>query len=354
MDFIDELKQFSNRITMLKDNLKTEEATKTSLVLPFFQMLGYDVFNPFEFVPEFVADVGTKKGEKVDYAIMQNNEPIIIVEVKSCDTELNSKHTNQLFRYFSVTKAKFGVLTNGIIYRFFSDLEESNKMDDAPFLEINLSDINDNVTTELKRFKKDAFDIKGILDSASELKYTAMIKKVLAEQLQEPSDQFIKAILSKGVYTGVKTQSIIDKFRSIVKISFNEYINDIINEKFKNVMDMNTDSKVNSVSTTTTTKKQKNLEFTSEELDILDYVKSLINIDEEVIYKKTDRYISIQLGNNVRKWLCRIYIKQNEKTFVLHKYEVEDYECEYIFEEAYQLSQIKDIINKVAEICKNS
>ena len=195
MDFNEQLKQFSIRTMNLKDDLQTEEATKTSLVMPFFNLLGYDIFNPLEFVPEYVCDVGTKKGEKVDYAILQDNEPIIIVEVKPCNIELNNKHINQLYRYFSVTRARFGILTNGLTYRFYSDLDEPNKMDSAPFLEIDILNLKEKSIEELKRFKKDEFAIKEILDSASELKYRSMIKKVLAEQLNEPSDQFVRSIL---------------------------------------------------------------------------------------------------------------------------------------------------------------
>lgn len=349
MDFLEQIKQFSSRAESLRGNLKTEEATKTSLVMPFFNLLGYDIFNPLEFVPEYICDVGTKKGEKVDYAIMQNGEPTIIIEAKACDVDLNSKHINQLYRYFSVTKAKFGILTNGIVYKFYSDLEEPNKMDENPFLEVDILNLKDKTIEELKRFRKNNFAIKEILDSASELKYCSMIKKVLAEQLEEPSDQFVKAILSKGIYSGVKTQNVIDKFRAMVKFAFNEYINEIMNEKIKNALDS---SSIKTPSQANEEKKEKVIEFTSEELELLDYLKNMIN-EKELVYKKTDRYISLQLGDNIRKWICRIYIKKNsEKTFILHKYDYEDYECEYYFEEAEQLEQIKDLILRVANYCK--
>ena len=141
MDFIEKITQFSKRIERIKDNIYTEEATKTSIILPFFQLLGYDVFNPFEFVPEYIADAGTKKGEKVDYAILLDKEPLILIEAKSANTELVPKHMNQLLRYFTVTKAKFSILTNGIIYQFYSDLEEPNKMDTKPFLTFDLFNI---------------------------------------------------------------------------------------------------------------------------------------------------------------------------------------------------------------------
>lgn len=125
MSFEEKVKSFSSRIKSLKDTIQTEEATKTSLVMPFFQALGYDVFNPQEFTPEFVADVGIKKGEKVDYAIKIDDEPMILIECKSVNENLE-KHDSQLFRYFGTSTAKFAILTNGIIYRFYTDIEETN------------------------------------------------------------------------------------------------------------------------------------------------------------------------------------------------------------------------------------
>lgn len=117
MDFADQLKVLAKRVASLKEQIQTEEAAKTSFIMPFFQLLGYDVFNPLEFVPEYTADVGIKKGEKVDYAILSDGLPIILIEAKWCGEDLG-KHGGQLFRYFGTTKAKFGILTNGIEYRF--------------------------------------------------------------------------------------------------------------------------------------------------------------------------------------------------------------------------------------------
>lgn len=356
MDLNEELKQFTIKINTLKDNIVTEEATKTSLVLPFFHLLGYDIFNPLEFVPEYTTDVGTKKGEKVDYAILKDSEPMIIIEVKSCDTKLNNKHINQLLRYFSVTKAKFGILTNGIIYRFYSDLEEINKMDNVPFLEINLLDINENLIPELKRFQKEAFNLKDILCSASELKYHAMIKNVLAEQLSEPTDQFIKAILNKGVYSGVKTQAIMDKFRVLIKSSFNEYINELLRDKLKTVIDISNEdnySKSINIKEIEQPKPSEN-ELSKDELEMLNFISKFINVDEQIIYKKTDKYLAIQLGHNVRRWVCRIFLKKNQKVFLLHRFDNYDYEEEYYFEEVNQLEVIKDLISGVAQLCISS
>ena len=61
MDFKDQIKLLSERVIKLKENIQTEEATKTAFILPFLQTLGYDVFDPTEVVPEFTCDLGIKK-----------------------------------------------------------------------------------------------------------------------------------------------------------------------------------------------------------------------------------------------------------------------------------------------------
>ena len=191
MEFEEKVKEFIKKIENLKKFISTEEATKTSLIMPFFQLLGYDVFNPNEFIPEYVADVGIKKGEKVDYAINLNGIVTILIEAKSINENLQ-KHDSQLFRYFGTTSARLAILTNGINYKFFTDLEEPNKMDTTPFLEINLLGSKDNDLTELKKFCKDNFDINNIINTASNLKYASSIEKILSEEFSNPSDEFIK------------------------------------------------------------------------------------------------------------------------------------------------------------------
>jgi len=183
MEFKDELKKYTERLETIKDTLQTEEATKMSLIVPFFQLLGYDVFNPLEFCPEYTADIGIKKGEKVDYAILMDNEPVILVEAKSVNKKLD-RHSSQLFRYFVSTSAKFAVLTNGVEYKFYTDLDETNKMDKDPFLSINLLNLKDNEITQLSKFKKRNLNISEIMDSASLLKYNSLFKNYIKNQFE--------------------------------------------------------------------------------------------------------------------------------------------------------------------------
>lgn len=337
MEFTENIKKFSERVSSLKDVIKTEESTKISLVIPLFQILGYDVFNPEEFCPEYTADVGNKKGEKVDYSIIINDEPVMLIEVKAANMELTPKHINQLLRYFTVTKAKFGILTNGIIYQFFSDLEENNKMDTVPFLEINLCNMRKESIEELKRFQKEAFSMKTILDSASDLKYLSMVKNVISEQFNAPSEQFVKAIINRNIYSGTKTQAVLDKFKGIIKKAFQEYINDIIAERISTNI-VSTESIIYSIP------KEKEDVLLPEEIEILDFIKTMLPETERILYKKTSRYIYMQVGELTTKWLCRIYLRKNQHFFVLHKFENTDYECEYYFDKVKQLDLIRDII----------
>ena len=325
MDFIDQLKQFSSRIEKMKDSIRTEEATKTSMIMPFFQMLGYDVFNPLEFVPEFTADVGIKKGEKVDYAIMsEDHHPLILIEAKCHDEDLN-KHGSQLFRYFGTTSAKFGILTNGIIYRFYTDLEEQNKMDERPFLELNLLDIKDSLVPELKKFQKSAFDIDTILTTASELKYNSQIKQFLTRQLDTPTDEFVVYILN-NVYDGRKTQKVIEDFRSIVKKSLIQFVNEQVNDRLKLAIGTDEQSTLETVPQTTqgedTTVDDENPKIitTQEEIEAFFTVKAIVHDvlkGHALAYKDTESYFGILLDGNSWKWICRLKLTDKKMTLIL-------------------------------------
>lgn len=311
MDFIDQVKQFSKRVASLKDNIQTEEATKTSLIMPFFALLGYDVFNPDEFIPEYTADVGIKKGEKVDYAIMSEGEPVILIECKWVGEDLQ-KHGSQLFRYFGTTKSKFAILTNGQFYRFFTDLEEPNKMDEKPFLEINILDIKESQVAELKKFHKSNFNLEDILDAASELKYSNEFKTTLSNELQSPSDDFVRFFLS-SCYSGRLTAPVIEKFRPVIKKALNNYISELMSDKIKSAL--NTESKETlsadpNPEKDMADKNEPNIVTTPDELEAYFVIKNILKDTakmEDIVYKDNERYMSILYKGNVRNWICRLY-----------------------------------------------
>lgn len=235
MDFIDRIRELSARIPKQLEFIQTEEATKHALVMPFIAALGYDVFNPLEVTPELNADIGTKKGEKVDYAIRKDNKVILLFECKAVNSDLGQVHASQLYRYFSVTEARFSVLTNGIVYWFYTDLDAPNKMDSKPFFEFNMLDVREQDVEELKKFTKSAFDLDGILTTASELKYTREIKRILAEQLQDPTEDFVRLFVSQ-VYQGRMTQSVKEQFTEMTRRAFRQFVNDRVQERLKSAL----------------------------------------------------------------------------------------------------------------------
>lgn len=311
MDFYDQIKLFPLRIESVRESITTEESTKMSLIVPFFQLLGYDVFNPSEFSPEYTADVGIKRGEKVDYAILLDNSPIILIEAKAVNKKLD-KYNSQLFRYFSTTSAKFAILTDGIIYRFYTDADENNKMDKDPFLEINLLDLKEDDILELSRFSKDKFNADEIFDTASLLKYKTLFKNTLEKQLTNPSDDFVRFFL-KGNYSGTKTQSVIEKFRPILKKSINDYINETINSKIKRALGESLETP------TSVSEFQKNA-ASDFELEAYVLVKNILNghtKEGDITYKKTESYFVIHYQNNTRKWIVRLYMNQSQKYIMI-------------------------------------
>ncbi|MCE0450055.1 type I restriction endonuclease [Brevibacillus sp. AF8] len=323
MDNFDEkIKSLSVRISKVKDNVATEEATKTSIIMPFIQALGYDIFNPEEFVPEFTADVGIKKGEKVDYAIMKDGAPVILIEAKSVNEKLE-KHDSQLFRYFGVTKAKFAILTNGITYRFYSDLDEQNKMDSVPFFELNILEFKDHQISELSKFRRENFDIDNILNAASELKYTKEIVQFFQAQWENPSDELISLILSE-IYPSKKTKQVIDKFKPLIKRSMKQFINDAINDKLKAAL-ANTkeeESKTPAIFegqqevAACEEKVEQKPVTTEEEIEGYVTVKFLLKdtVDSSRVYYRDNlSYFNVLLDDNIRKWICRLHLNGSNK-----------------------------------------
>ncbi len=343
MDFNEQLIQFVKRVEPLKPNILTEEATKTSIIMPFFALLGYDVFNPSEFMPEYIADVGIKKGEKVDYAILQNNEPAILIETKWIGEALQ-KHDSQLFRYFGTSKAKFAILTNGQYFKFFTELEEKNKMDELPFLEINLFDLKDSQITELKKFHKSNFDVNSIFNTASELKYSNEFKTVFSTQLNDPSDEFVRFFLN-DCYEGVKTQAVIERFRPVLKKTLNNYISELMNDKIKQALEPKAEAiDVDISEELVESVRVPNIVTTEQELEAMFIIKNIVRdivAFEDITYKDTESYFGVLYKNNTRKWICRLILKENQKILIIP---IDDKQEKYILENVYDIEKYKDII----------
>jgi len=307
-----QLKSLADKINQLKNKIETEESTKHAFVLPFIHVLGYDAFNPLEVVPEFTADLGLKKGEKVDYAIFQNGEPIIIVECKSWKEKLTI-HNSQLFRYFHVTKTRFALLTNGINYQFFTDLDAPNKMDEKPFLEFDITNLKENTINEITKFHKSNFNVDNIVSNASSLKYIKEIKKQISAELENPSNDFTRFFANK-VYTGRLTEKVVDEFKDLVQKSLNQFISEKINDRLNAALTKETikqqDEEI------VTIEEENKIITTEEELDGFRIVVAILRRKlpiNRIVHRDTQSYFGILLDDNNRKPLCRLHLNGGKK-----------------------------------------
>lgn len=329
MDLKDKLDELAIRVNRMKDSINTEEATKTACVLPFLQALGYDIFNPSEVIPEFVADTPGKKGEKVDYAILKDNKLIILIECKPIGAELEIKYASQLFRYFQTTSVRFGVLTDGIRYLFYSDIKKSNVMDEIPFFEFNLLSHTgikfSKQIEELKKFTKSSFDLDTIVGSASNLKYSKALKVEIGRIFEEIPDDLIK-ILSRNIFEGRYTQQILDKFREQTKKALNEFITDRVEDRLTSALASNKkENPQESVESpeqigTENNETTSDIITTEEELESFRIVKTISSeiIDPDRIFLRDAKsYCAILFDDNNRQPIIRLYYRKTKLSLVI-------------------------------------
>ncbi|CAJ2974143.1 Uncharacterized conserved protein [Burkholderia pseudomallei] len=320
---IEKLLVLAKKVKTSAGNLQTEEATKNALVMPFLStILGYDVFDPSEVVPEFTADVGIKKGEKVDYAIIRDSKIQMLVECKRYGDALSVNHASQLYRYFSVTEARIAVLTNGSRYQFFTDLDASNKMDDKPFLDLDLENIDENIIPELQKLTKAEFDVETITNSAGELKYLQQIKKIVGQQFVEPDDEFVKLFIFR-VYDGKATQRVVEQFKKLALVAFGQFISDKVNERLKSAIEkpdqalVASDVEGPSVSKSAEVEAEPHTAVASEvEIQAYNIVRAILCQSVEakrVFYRVNNSGVPILLDDTNRKPICRLYLKKDAK-----------------------------------------
>lgn len=305
MDLATRLAELQKRTTEHREVLLTEEAAKTALVMPFIQALGYDVFNPSEVVPEFTADVGTKKGEKVDYAICDGQEVKILIECKPANAPLNINHAGQLFRYFSVTSARLAILTNGVVFQFYSDVEAPNKMDDRPFFTFSMDALKPTDVRTLEKFSKATFDIEKIVQEAGALKLQSLLRKELETEFATPSDDFIR-LMAARVHQGRMTPQIRDTIGRLLPGAISALVRDIVNERLSSALNASAVPDEASEAPQAT----EDVQTTQEELSgfhIVQAIASRVTSPRRVVMRDAKSYCAILLDDNNRKTLVRLH-----------------------------------------------
>lgn len=339
MAFSDGLASIAKKIRDMRDSVETEEATKNAFIMPFISnVLGYDVFDPSEVIPEFTADVGVKKGEKVDYAIFKDGQVQILIECKKIGDALDLRYASQLFRYFAVTSARIAILTNGQQYHVYTDGDLPNRMDEKPFLIFDLLDIDRTLVPEIQKFSKESFDIDSVVSAAEELKYIGGIRRIIAAEVKEPSEEWVRFFVNR-IYEGRTTQRILDQFRPLVAKALNQYVGDQVNSRLKTALgdDAPDPNRSTEIAPAPPPAQQPVVQAvggeqpepagvtdpgvvtTEEELEGFNIVRAIAVSEvppERIHYRDSKSYFAVLLDNNNRKPIIRLNLNGKSVKFV--------------------------------------
>lgn len=352
MELEDKINQVADKIRKLKDTIQTEEATKTAFIMPFISdVLGYDVFDPSEVVPEFTADVGTKKHEKVDYALVLDGTVQILIECKQIGSPLTLNNASQLFRYYACTEARIGILTNGQVWNFYMDVDAPNKMDSKPFLVLDLLDVDKTLLPKLEKLTKPSFDLGSIASSAEEMKYVSALKREMSAEFAEPSDDFVK-LFSRRVYDKPIRQSALDKFRPLVEKALKRYLADQVNNRLATALGAdgekpdaeNGDEAAEEQAADVDETGDDGIVTTDEEIAAYRIVKAIACSEvapDRVTMRDAKSYCAVFLDDNNRKPVLRLYFNSSQKKIavfedgsILSKEPIESLDDIYRFSDA--------------------
>lgn len=338
MSVVEKLSVLADRIPKLNlAQIETEEATKNALIMPFIQALGYDVFNPEEVVPEFTADVGLKKGEKVDYAIRVDGKVVIIIEAKKVSEDLSSDHMGQLYRYFGVMHTRIAILTNGLVYQFYSDLDDKNKMDHAPFLVLDLRDLREKDLNELTKLSRENFDLDNMLVAASDLKAMRQIRVILDRQFEDPDEDFVKYFFQAANPNSRFAKSAKEQFTRLVKESLRQRVTEQANKRLQSALTVsqadpatpvpedgssasaNGANEAVAMPTSEGEADNSNIVTTEEELDGFRIIKAIVCSEvspERIVHRDTQSYFGILFDDNNRRPICRLRFNSDTKKYI--------------------------------------
>jgi predicted type IV restriction endonuclease len=319
MELASRLIELEKRTAQHRELLLTEEAAKTALVMPFLQALGYDVFNPSEVIPEFTADVGIKRGEKVDYAICIDGQLSILIECKPSSVELDLKHASQLFRYFSTTEARVAILTNGVVYQFYSDIEQTNKMDDKPFFAFSMNALKRTDPTTIERFARAQFDIDSIVAEASRLKLQSLMRTELEKEFADPSDEFVRMMAAR-VQIGRITAAVKEQLHATLTNTIASFIRDRVNDRLTSALDVaNPAPEIIDEGASDDMSEGDGVITTEDEIGGFRIVQAIAArhvAPSRVVIRDSKSYCAILLDDNNRKTIARLHFNSPTTRYV--------------------------------------
>lgn len=352
MAFQDELATHIDRIRNRIPHVQGEEATKQALVVPLLQVLGYDVFDPREVRPEYVADFAVKKAgqfEKIDYAICANGTPTIFIECKAIGAALED-HGGQVSRYFNATPSvRVAMITDGVKIRVFTDLQQPNIMDQNPWLSIDLLSIKPAEVDVLRRFRKADFSPGDISALAEEMVYYNALLTFMSSQLREPSEAFVRFVAGEIPAIGRVTAKVVERLAPILRKALQSAIVDHVARSFDRSAELEPEPQTaakpqaataakpqhpasakpqadTAQGAAQTTDQRAGIVTTAEELEAMKMITVWVREaipNAPIGYRDSKTYFTIH-QDNTRKWFVRLGIEKKPMWVALRHVKPED------------------------------
>jgi len=322
MGFVEDLARHAEQIVSRRPHIKGEEATKHALVVPFLQVLGYDVFDPREVQPEYIADFAKKtRGgqlEKIDYAIWKDGGPVLFVECKTVGDALEDSD-GQLSRYFNATPSvRVGILTDGLRLRAFTDLQQPNIMDPTPFLDVDLTSLKPPEIEALRMFHKLDMSSEKIQALAEEMVYFNALTRFISAQLRDPSENFVRYVAGEVQSFGRVTQRVVDRITPILRKAIQSAIVENVARSFEPgapspqpVQPVPAPPPV-AVHDATVEPSSPDIVTTEEEIQCMGLIEQWVHVahpNAPVVGRDSRTYYAVHQGN-VRKWFVRFNMQK--------------------------------------------
>jgi hypothetical protein len=243
----------------------------------------------------------------------------MLIECKKADSDLCDAHISQLHRYFGVTETRIALLTNGIEYRFFSDLEKNNKMDNKPFLIFDIVSHPKHVLDEVRKLCKDSFDLECVISAASDLKYTAEIRQLIQQLTENPDEDFAGYVFHRIQPHSRFSSSLKDWYRNLVQRAFQQAVSDTVSHRLRLALEKEEDSEEDKIHAVKT-QENKGIDTTGDEIEAFYIIKAIVSnsiIPERVYFKDRKSYATIRIDDKTTKVFCRLYFNSQQKHIVI-------------------------------------
>ncbi len=330
------LSQFKKAIENFKINeaielCSNEAQTRKFLIEPFFMILNY-VSN--DLIPEYNADFGDRVSQKIDYAILLNKKDIILIEAKKYNSRLTDKEAGQLNGYFNNTKnSRIAILTNGIEYKFFSDVLEPNVIDSKPFFTFNLNNFTDKDLETLIYFDKRFINVKEIIGTAQESVFADDFENAFYNELKGPSKDLLKIIHRNMTFKVKLNNETQEKMLEMINSTLLKSLYD------RKVLD---EADSNSLGVVTT----------AHEIQAYHTIRTLLIQDkkipnERITYRDFKSFFNINIDDNSKKIICKLMFTNSKMKIIID-------DKDYILEHIDDLLKYKqELINRTKLLIEN-